>query len=620
MLRGALAGAGLVALLDLLLRLPVLAPGFWREAALLASLGALLAGLLVAASLAGAARWRGRPAPSVAAAFGWSVAVAAVPVVGALLPKPIFGLVLPFALAPLLVWFGRRPFRPILAATGLAAAALLLPLAILLVPGDAPPQLPPPAGPAGQGPDVLLISCDTLRADALAELDADLPHLRELRERGAWAPYALAPSSSTRPSHTTMLSGLPVFSHAVQDNQWRMGEGIPLVSERFRAAGWRTAAVVSNAMISAQAGFDRGFEVFDETPVVRRHFRNEELAGSEFSLAGFLRVARRGTWLGWLGLYRPWLEELLLDRWKGLAGNQGNGSFTLARARALLGQLQAGAAPYFLFVHLMDPHTPYLPPDDCARRPGRPLDVPPAFRGTTGAAPGDWDVVNRVGVAVAAGDPEAAAYLASLRELYLEEVVYVDGVVGELLAEVVRGGRDTVVLFTSDHGEQFGEHGLVLHSNSLYEPLLRVPFLLAGPGIPPGPLAATPHLEDVAPTLLAAAGLATDGLPGRDLLAAGAGARPHVERFHELLAVRDGVWKLLLERDAAGEFQPRALFRLDEDPGEERDLLAEDPPEARSLLRLAAAAIQAERSAAAGARRDQDASHQDAMRELGYVY
>jgi len=622
MLRGLFAGAGCFALLDLLIRIPLAAPGFWRETALLACSGAVGIAALAALLLAALRRARGLGAVEPATAFWIGFTLAAVPAFGALLPKRIFGLALALVFLPLAGRLGRRlrmsgPLTWLLAAVPVVVApvTLLLPSAPLPALPPAPPA--PAAGPA-VGPDVLLISCDTLRADSLDELAGQLPHLEALRARGRWASYGLAPSSSTRPSHTTMLSGLPAVAHAVKDNQWKMGEGVRLVSERFQEAGWRTAAVISNAMISSTAGFDRGFEVFDETPIVRRHFRNEELSASHFSLDGFIRAAKRGTWVGWLGLYTPALEDWILHDWKGLTPNRGNGQVSVDRSLALMRELQEGEAPYFLFVHLMDPHTPYVPPEAYHGRAGRAEAVPEAYQaGEYG--PGDWTVVNKIGEALAAGDPEAAAFLEQVRQLYLEEVVYVDAVLGQLLAQAEAGGRQAVVLFTSDHGEHFGEHGLVLHSNSLYEPLLRVPFILAGPGVEAGEFGTPPQLEDVAPTLLSLAGLSRKGLVGRDLSAGPLTPRPHVERFHEFLAVRKGAWKLILTEDEQGEFHPTGLYQLELDPGEERNLLEEDPPEKADLLRLAAAAVEAEKAAAAGAVLDTDAAHHEAMQELGYA-
>jgi arylsulfatase A-like enzyme len=176
-----------------------------------------------------------------------------------------------------------------------------------------------------------------------------------------------------------------------------------------------------------------------------------------------------------------------------------------------------------------------------------------------------------------------------------------------------------VVLLTSDHGEHFGEHGRLLHANSLYEELVRVPFLLAGPGVLEGPLPVTPHLEDVAPTLLAAAGLSWEGFPGRNLLAPDLRARPHVEHYREHLAVRDGPWKLLADFDRDGDptsLRPRALFRLDQDPAETRDLLAVEGAVADRLLGLARAAL-----AAAVARAPEDIGAEQAalLEALGYA-
>ena len=617
MFRGILAGAGLVALIDLAVRLPLTAAGFWREVALLVCLGVVLAGLLTAAAVG---LWKSKSGrlPSAGSCFWIGVAIAAVPPVGALLPKSSFGLLVLLLGLPLAPRLGRWKAPSGLLASALAAFPFVCAPLLFLLPGMAPLELPARTGPLGaEGPDVILISCDTLRADVFDQAGLELPELRALRQRGTWAPYAVAASSSTRPSHVTMLSGLPAFAHAVVDNQWKMAQDVELVSERFHQAGWRTAAVVSNAMISARSGFDRGFEVFDETPIVRRHFRNEDLADSSFSLSAFLRPAKKGTWIGWLGLLGEPLQDLLLLDWKGLPPNQGNGAYTLERAKGLLDELQAGESPYFLFFHLMDPHTPYLAPGDFAEADDRARDLTPLL-GEAGRDIGEWTAVNAVEQALAGGVEDAAPLLDPVRRVYFEEVRFVDALIGELLDHVEASGRPTVVLFTADHGEQFGEHGLMLHSNSLWEPSLRVPFILVGPGIPARPLDSPPQHKDVAPTLLAAAGLPVEGFTGRSLGGEPGPPRPHVSRYHEFLAVRDGRWKMIFERGEDGEFVSTGLYDLEADPGELVDRRDEQPAEVARLSRLAQAAIEVER-AVGGVELDTDPEHQGAMAELGYA-
>lgn len=579
----------------------------WREAALVVIGGALLASL--AASVAAA----------VAAAAGARLAEGALLRLGAcvgLVPLSSLGWIgLAAAAAVLAAWSlgsWRRAAPAPLAAAALAAAGPLALAVLALLPPSGSIPSPVPSGVAAAErparPDILLVCVDTLRADALADATLALPSLSALRARAAWAPFALSSSSSTRPAHYTLFSGRSAVEHGVAGNEYRLPLGIPLLAERLRAGGYRTAAVVSNALLRRGSGFERGFEFFDEGPIVRRGPREE-----------FLEEVWGRSWLGWLcgAQAPPALLRLLFGGGHSVThGDRGNGRHTTDSALRLLRALQPGGQPFFLFVHYMDPHAPYWPPAETAGQRCGPLEVPPDIG--AGLELGEHRMLRRLAGALERGDERALGLLAGMRRLYEEEILFVDRMVGELLAQADAGGRQPVVLFTADHGEQFGEHGLVVHSNSLYEALVRVPFLLAGPGIQPRQLAAPPHLEDVAPTLLALAGLPRDDLPGRDLLAGDPGERPHVERRLDFLAVRDGRWKLHCAlQDGPGGLEPvaRELYDLAEDPGELRDLVAAEPGVARRLLALAEAAL----SEARAAELETGARHRAALQELGYV-
>ncbi|RMH03806.1 MAG: hypothetical protein D6702_04945 [Planctomycetota bacterium] len=606
----AVAGAGLAGLLDALLRIPLDTTGFVREAVLVVVTGDLaVAAMLVLL----AALLRRTPKPATALALGLAVGLApflsfkfhaawlwwswAVPAVAA-------------AALP-----ARRRLRPA-PATMAALGPLALAVAGLLPSSQAFPLPPAPAtatAAAGR-PDLVLVSCDTLRADAVAAPPAELPNLRRLRRRAAWAEWALAPSCATRPGHVSMLTGLGALDHAVAGNENRFEVDARLLSERLAEAGYRTAAVVSNAVIQASSGFAAGFEVYDDSPVVRRGPRD-----------AFLRFAAEHTWLGRLGLtdFPPAIAHFLFGPGSAVTqGDRGNGAHTTERALGLLAGLQQGEAPFFLFVHYMDPHAPYWPPPETAGTIAPDASLPERWRGH-GLRNGERALIARLGEELQAGSAEAAADLAVQHRIYAEEVLFLDRMLGRLLTAIEAGGRPTLILFTADHGEHFGEHGLVLHRNSLYEPLVRVPFLLAGPGVVPRRMSRPPALEDVVPTFLAAAGLPPDpNLAGRDLRTEDPPERPHFERYQHRLALRDRGWKLhcRLEPgpDGALTAVPSELYHLAADPAEEHDLLAAEPEQAARLF----AAIEAALAARAGRLEgevDDDPLHQQALRALGYI-
>jgi len=244
---------------------------------------------------------------------------------------------------------------------------------------------------------------------------------------------------------------------------------------------------------------------------------------------------------------------------------------------------EAGATrPWFLWVHYFDPHAPYEAPKEVADRvPGRPYDA---------------------------------------------EVAFVDARLGALLrrTEQPGGPAGTVVLVTADHGESLGEHGEETHGVFVYDATLRVPLLLAAPGVAGGRVAATVARGiDVAPTLLDLAGLpALEGADGRSLRPAAEGREMSDEPAYAeslfaaihlgwapLHAWRTGAWKLV---DA-----PRPeLYALDADAGESRDLAATRPEVVEALRRPLQATLAA---APPPAPRAVDAASAEKLRSLGYL-
>lgn len=620
---GLLAGATLASLLHLLLRPGLEQTDVLRETAQMVLAGNAAVALCVALLVGFLARlapvlhqWR-RWRPGAGLVFGFGIGAA--PLLGSLLPAEPWGLIaIPSGAAAGLLagWRLRAPRVPVLV---LAAASWLWPALLLLPPArlsGVPPALPEaegtpgsapglPRGPAaGRPPDMLLISVDTLRADRLLLLEGELPNLTGLRDRGLWHEYGLSSSNQTTPAHVTLLTGAGALEHGVRSNHERMGAGLPLLSELLHGAGYRTAGVVSNGFLRGAAGFARGFDAFDDTLALAPARRN-----------GFRRWADKSTWAGWLApelLLRRWVDGVLLPVWRG--PRTGSSSPVTAHALEYLEALQAGSRPYFLFVHYIEPHHPYTvsrAPADLAALPPLPLDCADPERW------GDVEFVRGLRERLRAGDAGARRLIAHLGRLYDEEVKFVDAEVARLLRAVAEGGRPTVVVFTSDHGEHFGEHDLTLHGCSLYEELVRVPFILAGPGIAPGRLAEPPALEDVVPTLLRLAGLPAEGYSGRDLLSDLA-PRAHVERYADRVSVREGGWKLLADvrgRGAQLEVVPRELYRLDADPGEARNRLDEEGAVAGRLLGLALAAVRAAAGGAAAATPEDRAF----LEELGYI-
>lgn len=623
MLWGILASAGLFGLLDSALRLGLPDGGLWRETAIV-----VLAGDLGLALALGSIGWLlVRAAPGLRARLGvgfgvgLGLGIGAAPFVGSLLPvEPVGLLTLPAgALLGLLLQAVRTP-RPGLAWILALPAPMVLGVAVLLPPTDIyfdqPPALPAaeavPAPPSAAVPDVLLVSVDTLRADRVLALADQLPNLTALRRRGTWADYGLSSTNQTVPAHVSLLSGLSALEHGVRHNHDIMGPGVPMIAEELQAAGWNTAGVISNGLLRGVMGFGRGFDAFDDS----------EVAATGRKLA-FRRVVDKNTWIGWICPSRLLFNHLvpwLLPPDQDSPGPSGAGRRTTDSALRFQRQLRERPEPYFLFVHYLDPHHPYRPPEQTAGMFFQLEDLPPEYRGGPLA---DNKMMFRLREELVGDDAatreRALAASRALMPLYDEEIVFIDQMLGELLAAVEAGGRPTVVIFTSDHGEHFGEHGLLLHSCSLYEELVRVPFVLAGPGIPARRLDFPPHLEDVVPTLRSLAGFEADpGLRGRDLSAASLSHQPHLERYQRWISVRDGRWKLIVQF-SGDQVEPRELYDVVADPLEQRDRLVDEPEVAARLADRARAELAAAESFDRGTRAVDPDVQAALLEELGYV-
>jgi arylsulfatase len=248
---------------------------------------------------------------------------------------------------------------------------------------------------------------------------------------------------------TSLLTG---GSPAVTGLVGRAGGIVPdeleLLAESARDNGFTTLAYSENPYITATFGFTQGFQLFDDSFPGLTYLRTNELE------PGFDPASR------------------------------------------IAGLVEAGVAaegPFFLYVHLLRPHNPYAPPTAFAGRFGS--DRARRNEGHTRAL---------VEMDRQAGDldPERLARVISL---YDENLAYADALFGDLLGALdARGLRDrTIVVLTSDHGEAFGEHGRMLHSSQLFDPMLHVPLIVRVPGEAPGIRTEPIQLADLGRGLLA---------------------------------------------------------------------------------------------------------------------
>ncbi len=354
----------------------------------------------------------------------------------------------------------------------IAAATVLAPLLARRQPVVAI-AAPDPSG----RPNILLISVDTLRADHLGAYGyprPTSPFLDSLAASGVRFDNAFAQASWTLPSHMSLLTSTYPQTHGVETEERSLGATIPTLAEVLHAGGYETTAFVSWIFLKAAYGFGRGFERFEEL----------------LPPAGQVDSSTRHSIKA-----EAFAEEVA--HW--------------ARQREA-----KPSRPYFLFLHLFDPHMSYQPPLALARR------FAPGLETLEGGSYGYlWRYVRGVHPR---GPRISAAELEVARALYDGEIRYVDDALARLF-DVLEGEgllENTMIVFTSDHGEELDDHGSMEgHQWTLYDEVLQVPLLIVFPdGAHRG--RTVPQVVqsiDVAPTLLEVAGLdAPAAFEGRSLL------------------------------------------------------------------------------------------------------
>jgi arylsulfatase A-like enzyme len=343
-------------------------------------------------------------------------------------------------------------------------------------------------GPAPQSPNVLLIILDTVRAWNLSGYGyarPTTPELDKFMATGTRFDWAFSQAPWTLPSHASIFTGR--FPHELQAN-WLspLTRQHPTIADVLGEKGFLTSAFVANELYcDFEKGLHQGFQHYEDYPVnLSELFRNSvlirELSGKRWAREPFNSFQVMG---------RKSAEDVNHDflAWLDHAGNR----------------------PFFTFLNYFDAHAPYLPNDSTARRfvtPG----IHPDY--------GDW--IRYRGRPK--GDSLPRDYVLDNLDRYDAMLAEMDAALGRLFAELERRGilDNTVVIVASDHGEQFGEHDLMGHGNSLYLPLLHVPLIIRYPrAVPAGVQVTRPvALRDIGATIADLAKVPGQfPIPGRSL-------------------------------------------------------------------------------------------------------
>lgn len=458
---------------------------------------------------------------------------------------------------------------------------LLLPAAIRVGPALFPPRATRD-GASGVG-NLLLLSVDTLRADRVGVLGdprARTPWMDRLARRSVVYPECVTPSPWTLPSLGSLLTGTYPGEHRILESLSEFDAAVPTLAEACREEGLRTAAFVSNPWLTP-GSLARGFDTFD---VAERLECVWALRGSRIYSA----------------LSKALLRGFELDSAPRLSSNA-------------MAWLDSADGDWFLWLHYFDPHLPNWP-------------APPWIRmfGPMPRHVGSSLTVEEI----RAGDfPGGEEGRAEIDRLYEAEVAWTDHGLGQVLRHVeLRGERDnTAIVFTVDHGEEFWDHQGYGHGHEMFDEVLRVPLFVSPPGGTAGRLdPGLTSLIDVAPTALAAAGLANDELAfsGRNRIEDRAVPITYGEATlygDEQKYLRSPEWKLV--------YRPRnhelALYDLWADPAERLDVAATQPAVRDSLFQLLSAWIVAFGSEGSMAARDPagnvDPATLELLKALGYT-
>ena len=364
-------------------------------------------------------------------------------------------------------------------------------------------------------PNVVLILIDGLRADHVGcygYTRNTTPNLDALAQRGRLFLDVITPAPWSAPAMASLLAGRYPSSVDLTDLQAPLASEVSLLPERALEAGYSTAAVVSHAFVSARWSLDQGFQ--------------------DFVLVQQAEPARPTS------------------------------SAVTDAALRLLDKL--GKGPFLLLVHYADPLPDWLEIEGYSF-------ADPSYRGELVAGMPYAELLRRLPRMDAEDRAQVVAH-------YDAEVAYTDRQMGRLLDGLRSRGRDadTLVVTTSTHGMELFDHGELGDSKTLYDELVHVPLVMAGPGVEPGEESAAVSLIDLAPTLAASMGLAPD--PATEGLALSVGQVPgerelfsETDRARSLRSLTTGRWKLVHDLQR-GTLQ---LFDLALDP-EELDDLAPD--------------------------------------------
>ena len=432
-------------------------------------------------------------------------------------------------------------------------------------------------GDLRRSPNIILIMMDSVRRDALScygRRPQTSPNIDALAVQSVVFDDAVSTSSWTLPAVASIFTGKYASCHGADDGYNYLNVHHETMAEILARNGYQTSAFCANSNVSTFTGLNRGFEFFNDL-----HYPNVDIVNKAFKAyaKGVRTVLKRKI---------KYHETLVLYR----------------EAKRWLKEKRDPRRPFFMYVHENEAHYPYQPPRRFRRE----------FLRLSAAR---VRAINQDRELFVAGKVKMTSQdLTNLRLLYHAEIRYLDYRLGQFVDFLRAEGLwdDLLLIITADHGDNFGEHGLLGHGLSLYDSLLKIPLVIYYPGkLSPRRVSGQVQLCDILPTVIDLADLPDEvvkqAYQGRNLAGLVSGINPMEDRaafaehamqnltlfeakipnlggdFYKKYkratrAVRADGFKYIWSSN--GE---RELYDLDSDPEETRNVIGQYPDKARAL-------------------------------------
>lgn len=404
-------------------------------------------------------------------------------------------------------------------------------------------------------PNIVLITIDSLRGDHTTCLDYERnvdPRLSELCERGTTFQQAVANGPNTTASFPSILTG----AHSLTYGPYGVcGEGSPFLSRELNQADYQTVGYHSNPHLGEEQGYPTGFDLFNDAVE-----GNKSIADIKDSIDHLLSTDTI--------LYR-----LLRRAWHYFSTTTNSSAYARAdtisdNAIDWIDQKRTTNNPFFMWLHYMDVHYPFNPPKTAMEE----LSFTPLSK---------RQVVNLNGKMQENPEELTEKDIEDLLKLYDAEIRYTDSQIGRVLDTLEESGilENTIVIVTADHGEAFGEHDRFGHHPYPYDELIKVPLIIAGPGVESTTVNKQVSLLDLSPTVLDLVGAETpDSMEGQSFASVLSGddlddrTAMTISDNGTVFGCRTSEWKYITRTDG----EESILFDLTSDPTESNNLIKDD--------------------------------------------